>query len=77
MKVTFVTCEKIVVQFDSTMRRRFSPGTPFSSCRNNEPMRGCSFWTSRENNLKWLIGLSSVNEDTLPLPIFFYSCFTQ
>ena len=39
-KVTFVTCEKIVVQFDSTKHSRFSPGTPVSSCNNTGPMRG-------------------------------------
>ena len=40
IKVTFVTCENNVVQFDPTKHRRFSPGTPVSSCSNTGPMRG-------------------------------------
>ena len=40
VKVTLVTCEKSVVQFDSTKHRRFSLGTPVSSCCNTGPMRG-------------------------------------
>ena len=40
IKVTFVTCEKSVVQFDSIKHRRFSPDTPVSSCSNTGPMRG-------------------------------------
>ena len=51
LKVTLVTCEKSVVQFDSTKHRRFSPGTPVSSCHNTGPMRVGPYWTSRENNL--------------------------
>ena len=31
IRVTFVTCEKSVVQFDSTKHRRFCPDTPVSS----------------------------------------------
>ena len=50
IKVTFVTFEKNVLQFDSTKRRRFSPGTPVSSCINTGPMRGGPYWTSRENS---------------------------
>ena len=50
IKVTFVTCEKSAVQFDSTKRRRFSPGTPVSSCINTGPMRDGPYWTSRENS---------------------------
>ena len=34
VKITLVTCEKSVVQFDSTKHRRFPPGTPISSCGN-------------------------------------------
>ena len=51
IKVTFVTCEKSVVQFDSTKHRRFSPGTPVSSCSNIGPMRGGPYWTFREKSL--------------------------
>ena len=40
IKVILVTCEKSVVQFDSTKHRRFSPGTLVSSCSNTRPMRG-------------------------------------
>ena len=40
LSLTLVTCEKSDVQFDSTKRRRFSPGTPVSSCSNTGPMRG-------------------------------------
>ena len=40
IKVTLVTCEKSVVQFDSTKHRRFSPGTLVSSCSNTGPVRG-------------------------------------
>ena len=50
IKVTLVSCEKTVVQFDSTKHRRFSPGTPVSSCSNTGPMRGDPYWTSRENS---------------------------
>ena len=39
IKVTLVTCEKIVLQFDSTKHRRFSPGTLVSSCSNTGPTR--------------------------------------
>ena len=39
IEVTLVTCEKYVVQFDSTKNHRFSPGTSVSSSRNTEPMR--------------------------------------
>ena len=39
IKVTLVTCEKSVVQFDSTKHRRFSPGAPVSSCSNTGSMR--------------------------------------
>ena len=35
-----ITCEKSTVQFDSTKHRRFSPGTPASSCSNTGSMRG-------------------------------------
>ena len=42
---------KSVVQFDSTKRRRFSPGTPVSSGSNTGPMRGVPYWTSEENSL--------------------------
>ena len=51
IKVTLITCEKSVVQFDSTKHRRFSLGTPVSSCNNTEPMRGGPYWTSKENSL--------------------------
>ena len=50
-KITLVICDKSVVQFDSTKHRRFSSGTPVSSCSNTGPMRGGPYWTSRENNL--------------------------
>ena len=39
-KVNLVTCEKSVVQFDSTKHRRFSPGTPVSSCSNTGAKNG-------------------------------------
>ena len=51
IKINLVTCEKSVAQFVSTKHRRFSPGTPVSSCRNTGPMRGGPYWTSRENGL--------------------------
>ena len=38
-------------QFDSTKHRRFSLGTPVSSCTNTGPMRDDPYWTSRENSL--------------------------
>ena len=38
IKATFVTCEKSVVQSDSTKHRKFSPGTPVSPCSNTRPM---------------------------------------
>ena len=38
-------------QFDSIKHRRFSPGTPVSSCTNTGPMRDGPYWTSRENSL--------------------------
>ena len=38
IKVNSVTCEKSAVQFDPTKHRRFSPGTPVSSCGNTGPM---------------------------------------
>ena len=50
IKVTFLTCEKSVVQFDSTRHRRFSPSTLVSSCSNTGPMKGGHYWTSRENS---------------------------
>ena len=51
IKITFVTCEKSIVQFDSTKQRRFSPGAPVSSCGNKGPIRGWpSPWTSWENS---------------------------
>ena len=50
IKVTLVTCEKSVVQFDSTKHHRFSPGTPVSSYSNTGPMRGGPYWASRENS---------------------------
>ena len=49
--VTLATCEKSVVQFDSTKHRRFSPGTLASSCRNSGPMKCVPYWTSRVNSL--------------------------
>ena len=51
IEVTLVTYEKSVVQFVSTKHRRFSPGTPVSSCTNIGPMRGGPYWASRENSL--------------------------
>ena len=50
--VYFLTrcAEKIVVQFDFTKHRRFSPGTRVSSRSNAGPIRGAPFWTSRENS---------------------------
>ena len=51
IKVTFVTCEKSVVQFDSTKHVRFSLGTSVSSCSNNGSIWDGPYWTSRENNL--------------------------
>ena len=50
IKVTSVTCEKSVVQFDSTKHRRFSLGTQVFSCSNTGPMRGGPYWTCRENS---------------------------
>ena len=50
LKVTFVICEISVDQFDSTKHRKFSPGTPVSSCSNTGPMRCDPYWTSRENS---------------------------
>ena len=50
IKVIFVTCEKSVVQFDSTKHHRFSPGTPVSSFSNTGPMRGGPYWNSRGNS---------------------------
>ena len=50
LKVTLVKCEKRVVQFDSTKRRRFSPSTPVSSSHKTGPMRVGPYWTSRETN---------------------------
>ena len=38
IKFTLVTCEKSVVQLDSTKHRRFSPGTPVSFCHNTGTM---------------------------------------
>ena len=40
IKVMLITCEKTVGRFDSTKHRRFSPGTPVSSCSNTGPMKG-------------------------------------
>ena len=51
IKVTLVTCEKSIIQFDSTKHRRFSLGTPASFCSNTRPVRGGPYWTSRENSL--------------------------
>ena len=42
---------KLCFQFDSTKHRRFSPGTPVSSCTNTGPMRDGPYRTSRENSL--------------------------
>ena len=39
IKVTLVTCDKNVVQFDSTKHRRIPPGIPVSSCSKTGPMR--------------------------------------
>ena len=50
IKVTLVTCEKSVVQFDSTKHRRFSPGTPVFSCSNTGPRRSGPYWTSWKNS---------------------------
>ena len=50
IKVAFVTCEKSIVQFNSTKLRRFTPGTPVFSCSNTGPMRGGPYWTSRETS---------------------------
>ena len=57
IKVTLVTCEKSFVKFDSTKHRRFSPGTPVSSCSNTGPTMGglSPYWTSR---------VPSTNKDT-------------
>ena len=51
IKVTFVTCEKGVVRFDSTNHCRFFPGIPVSFCSNTGPMSGGPYWTSRENSV--------------------------
>ena len=51
IKVTLVTCEKRVMQFDFTKHRRFSPCTLVSSCSNTGPMRVRLYWTTGENNL--------------------------
>ena len=40
-----------VVQFDSAKHRRFSLGTPVSSCSNTGPVSDCPYWTSRGNSL--------------------------
>ena len=45
------TCEKNIVQFDTTKHRSFSPATPVSSCSNTGPMRNGPYWTSKENSL--------------------------
>ena len=39
IKVTLVTCEKSVVEFDSINHRWFSPGTSVSPCSNTGSMR--------------------------------------
>ena len=51
IKITFVTCEKSVVQFVPIKYRRFSPGTPVFSCSNTGPMSGGPYLTFRENTL--------------------------
>ena len=65
IKVTLVTCEKSVVQFDSTEHRRFSPGTPVSSCSNTGPVKSSvREWPSLDvwgEQLRQLIGLPSIN----------------
>ena len=50
-KVTFVTCEKSVVQFDSTKHHMFPLGSLVSSCSNNGSIRGGPYWIPRENSL--------------------------
>ena len=45
-----ITCEKSTVQFDCTKHRRFSLGTPASSCSNTGSMWGGPDPTSRENS---------------------------
>ena len=64
IKVTLLKCEKSVVQFDSTKHRKFSPGTSDPSCSSSRH----DYWTSRENSLGEIIGLSSINKSTLPSP---------
>ena len=51
IKVTLVTCEKSVVQLNSTKHCRFSPGIPVSCCSNIGPMRGALDWLSWESSL--------------------------
>ena len=51
IKVALVMCWKSVLQFVSSKYRRFSPGSPISSCSNTGPMNGGPYWTSRENSL--------------------------
>ena len=63
IKVTLVTCDKSVVQFDSTKPSRFSPGTPVSSFRDTGPIRVRPYWISR-SQLSQLVELSSRNKDT-------------
>ena len=36
IKIALAVSKKSVVQFDSTEQRRFSPGTPVSSCTNTD-----------------------------------------
>jgi hypothetical protein len=48
-------------QLDFAKRRRFSPGTPVSSCSNTGPWRDGPNWTSTENSLVKQIELSSIN----------------
>ena len=44
-------CEKSVSSLILPKHRRFSTGTPVSSCTNTRPMRDGPYWTSRENSL--------------------------
>ena len=67
IKVTLVTHEKSVVQFDSTKHCRFSPGVPVLSYSNPGP----EWWPLLDllgEQLMYLIGLSRINKDNLPLP---------
>ena len=50
IKVTFVTGEKSVVQFDSTKHCSFPLGVWVSSCSNVGSIRGGPCWSFRENS---------------------------